>query len=250
MNRSRLAALTFAVLALLATPAFAQTGTLFVEGSEVGIGIANPSRTFHIFGNSGSAAFRVEEAIGTTNGRVMMELINNGGVNFRMIDTSGATWQFLSENAGSYPGFSISLQGSGVREFRVAPNGDLFTSGAINPSSSKAIKHSFAELDADQLLTRLDALPIMTWVYKADDSGTRHIGPFAEDFHRLFSVGTDPQHISTIDASGVALAAAQELHRRGQEKDERIADLESQVQELRAMVEQLAAQADAAPVAH
>ena len=40
----------------------------------------------------------------------------------------------------------------------------------------------------------------------------RHLGPTAQDFFRLFGgLGEDERHISTVDADGVALAAAQGL---------------------------------------
>ena len=47
----------------------------------------------------------------------------------------------------------------------------------------------------------------MKWNYKGSDE--THIGPIAEDFYRIFGVGVDEKSISTIDPSGVALAAIQ-----------------------------------------
>jgi hypothetical protein len=35
----------------------------------------------------------------------------------------------------------------------------------------------------------------------------------AQDFHRLFGLGEDERYINMIDASGIALAAIQELYR-------------------------------------
>ena len=42
----------------------------------------------------------------------------------------------------------------------------------------------------------------------------KHIGPMAQDFKRLFSVGQDDKTISTTDASGVAIAAIQGLNQK------------------------------------
>lgn len=57
----------------------------------------------------------------------------------------------------------------------------------------------------------------------------QHIGPMAQDFHAAFSVGDDERTISTIDPDGVALAAIQELAKLSQQKDAKIADLESRI---------------------
>jgi hypothetical protein len=39
----------------------------------------------------------------------------------------------------------------------------------------------------------------------------RHAGPTAQDFHDAFGLGEDPLRISTVDADGIALAAARAL---------------------------------------
>jgi hypothetical protein len=56
-------------------------------------------------------------------------------------------------------------------------------------------------------------LPITRWTYRDSSEGT-HIGPMAEDFHAAFSLGEDDQHIATVDADGVALAAIQGLNEK------------------------------------
>jgi hypothetical protein len=58
----------------------------------------------------------------------------------------------------------------------------------------------------------LAALPVSTWRYRNSDEGL-HMGTMAEDFARAFELGKDARYIATIDADGVALAAAQELYR-------------------------------------
>jgi hypothetical protein len=50
----------------------------------------------------------------------------------------------------------------------------------------------------------------------------------AQDFHAAFNVGEDDQHIATVDADGVALAAIQGLNEVVKEKEARIAALEKQ----------------------
>ena len=68
-------------------------------------------------------------------------------------------------------------------------------------------------IDSGDVLEKLSALPITRWKYKAEATGSEHVGPMAQDFHAAFGLnGPDDKHISTIDEAGVALAAIQGLN--------------------------------------
>lgn len=95
------------------------------------------------------------------------------------------------------------------------------------------MKENFTALNAVDVLQRVAQLPLSTWNYKTQDQSIRHIGPMAQDFYAAFGVGEDNQHISTIDADGVSLAAIQGLYQLSQEKDQRIAQLENEVAQLK-----------------
>ena len=90
-------------------------------------------------------------------------------------------------------------------------------------------------------------LPILSWNYKSDPEGVRHIGPMAQDFFAAFGVGGDDKYINLIDEGGVALAAIQgleeELQERTdslkQEKDKQIESLTKRVVELEMLVTKL-----------
>ena len=62
------------------------------------------------------------------------------------------------------------------------------------------------------------------------------MGPMAEDFHEAFGLDADEEHITTVDADGVALAAIQGLAERLNEENrrlrERVADLEARFDEM------------------
>ena len=83
------------------------------------------------------------------------------------------------------------------------------------------------------MLAKVIALPMNIWNYKQDTGKVKHIGPMAQDFKRLFNVGQDDKTISTIDASGVAIAAIQGLNLRLSEqvraKDSEIAKLKARL---------------------
>ena len=67
------------------------------------------------------------------------------------------------------------------------------------------------------------------WRYKEERSGSRHIGPMAQDFHVAFGLGDSERHISTVDADGVALAAIQGLHQLVQRQAATIQALEARL---------------------
>lgn len=83
------------------------------------------------------------------------------------------------------------------------------------------------------------------WQYKAEPAGTKHIGPTAQDFHAGFGLnGGDDKHISTVDESGVALAAIQGLNHNLENRFEQLeaenAELKQTVAELKQLVQTLA----------
>ena len=123
---------------------------------------------------------------------------------------------------------------------RLDSSGNLFTAGAVNPTSDRNAKENFGPVSNRDVLDRLARVPIQTWNFRDDASGTRHIGPMAQDFHAAFGVGADDKHIATVDADGVALAAIQGLNQKleaeTKTKDARIATLERRLADLEALV--------------
>ena len=92
---------------------------------------------------------------------------------------------------------------------RLASNGSQWLA-----LSDVRTKHDFRELDGDDVLARIAAMPVTEWSYKAQDGGIRHIGPTAQDFHAAFGLGEDPLRIGTLDADGVALAGVKAVEAR------------------------------------
>ena len=83
------------------------------------------------------------------------------------------------------------------------------TAGLSNPSDIN-LKTNFSDIDENIILNKVSKLEIKKWVYKSYKN-EEHIGPIAQDFYSLFGLGSDDKHISTIDASGVALASIKAL---------------------------------------
>jgi hypothetical protein len=95
--------------------------------------------------------------------------------------------------------------------------------------SDRNVKENFQEVNRNELLERLQELPIGTWNYKAQERSVRHIGPTAQDFSAALGLGEDPRFISTVDADGVALAAIQGLYELLLAKEQQIRELEARI---------------------
>jgi hypothetical protein len=112
--------------------------------------------------------------------------------------------------------------------FRFRTSSDLSTgcdlpagSGSWDCTSSRLLKANLEPLDDEDVLTRVRDLPVMRWSYLAEP-GVRHVGTFAEDFHRAFGLGTGVTSIGMIDMDGVNLAAVKALERRTRELQQQL----------------------------
>jgi hypothetical protein len=152
---------------------------------------------------------------------------------------------------------------TGSNTFSVsATNGFRFITGsASNPNvtyipgssagwtttSSRAVKTNIDPVDPQEALDGVESMEVATWEYESEDgdgAGTTHIGPMAGDFHDAFDVGPSDEHINSINADGVALAAIQGLSAELDEtqaaleaKATRIADQQETIDDLESEVE-------------
>jgi hypothetical protein len=100
--------------------------------------------------------------------------------------------------------------------------------------SDRNRKHDFAELDGEDVLARIRAVPVSSWRYIAEEGGVRHIGPMAQDWHAAFGLSADPTTINMSDLDGVNLAAARALERRTTELRTQLADRDARIRTLEA----------------
>lgn len=109
--------------------------------------------------------------------------------------------------------FGLTTPGSGhaleVGSANTNGNGAYLTQGGTWTNASDINKkEDFTKLNGTDLLQKITELPITKWRYKGSEE--YHIGPMAQDFYKLFALGTDDKGISTVDPAGIALAAIQE----------------------------------------
>jgi hypothetical protein len=121
----------------------------------------------------------------------------------------------------------------------IVNTGGVCANGAIANCSDRNVKQNFAPVNPSDILEKVIQLPMSAWSY-TNTPAVRHVGPMAQDFYAAFNVGADDKHITTIDESGVALAAIQGLNEVVKKKDARITALEKNVAHLMELVEKLA----------
>ena len=158
--------------------------------------------------------------------------------------------QFLVRAAGGiYLGDDSSPSLPAGRFINTSSGAHLTDGGTWTNSSSRALKTGFEAVDAGDILSRLLELPLTRWIYRESPEEGAHLGPVAEEFHAAFGLGADGTTISTVDASGVALAAIQGLNARLESEnqalraqnaaqDQAISELRRELAALRARVDQ------------
>jgi hypothetical protein len=229
----------------------ASSNAIVTGANGVGIGTSSPEEDLHV--RALDPQLLVESSSGTTTGRTLAYLKNSGDVRFFWENTSsGDIWQMSM--------LSTVLQmatPTGNGKFRVRKSGGLqalngsteimalnstgdLTVKSVTETSSRAEKRGFESVDSQSVLEKVAGLPISEWSYKADNSSVRHLGPMSEDFHAAFGLGKTDKGITSVDTSGVALAAIQGLNQKLEDKDARISELEQRLLELEELVQALA----------
>jgi hypothetical protein len=200
----------------------------------VGVGTDSPKARLHVLSNGPEAVagkVLIENDSPTASPRELLELQNDNGQAVMIFrdSTEAERWA-----AGTYStNWVLDNQPSPGLDYTFSNSGNFTAAGTITPGSSRTVKQAFAAIDASEILSKVLALPITTWSYKADP-GVRHIGPMAEDFFAAFAVGADAKGISVTDSAGVALAAIQALYQELGAKEAQIGVLQERLAALEA----------------
>jgi hypothetical protein len=114
-------------------------------------------------------------------------------------------------------------------------NGAYLTAGGTwTNGSSRTFKENFTPFDGNELLSKISSLSVTAYNYK--NSTEKHIGPVAEEFVGAFDTGVlresdgkrDDMYLSSGDVAGVALAGVQELLKKIETLEKRVAELEAE----------------------
>lgn len=101
--------------------------------------------------------------------------------------------------------------------------------GAWAAVSDKNLKANTKEVDNNEILDKLTKVPVYHYNYKTQEPDIKHIGVFAQDFHKQFGCGEKNTQIYTIDEAGVCIAAIKELHKQNLELREELNQLKQQI---------------------
>lgn len=172
----------------------------------------------------------------TTNGRIGIGTntpvfpleINNANALMVLSDTDGGSNWKIQNQTGQ---FSI---GTATQKVLIIEDGSLsnslvISSAGVSVTSSRSLKTNIKQTSAEDILAKLEELPIYTWSYTKDKSKSVHIGPMAEEFHQRFGFGDDAKRISSLDTGGLALAGVKALQKELDKRDAEIAELKTQV---------------------
>jgi len=150
-------------------------------------------------------------------------------------DNSVNKWLFNSSAAGS--GGAALVVGNNSTN----GNGAFLTTGGVwTNASDRFKKENFDPLDNTDILDKIGQLPVTRWNYKG--LSEQHIGPVAQDFYRIFHVGTDDKTISTIDPSGIALAGIQGLYLKWKEAEQHSREQQATIRSQEKEIEDLRTQ--------
>jgi hypothetical protein len=223
----------------------AQQSSFAVGEDNTASGAASVALGYHAHTNArqGSFVFSDRSSVDTLRAGV------NHSANWRV---SGGFRVFTSSNLSTgvtiQSGSVTSNWGQANAVISTSTGAMLTTAGVWQNASDVNRKHRFADVSGEDVLARLRTLPITSWTYKVESDDVRHLGPTAQDFRAAFGLGIDERSIGTVDADGVALAAAKALEVRttGQESriqalEARNAQLEQQNAEMRARLERIEA---------
>ena len=192
--------------------------------SSVGIGTGSPSAKLHV--QVEDDAYNLPFIVENTSSQIQFSgfRLQIGPNDF--IDFNNANGKFRI-NTDQVPG----------AEFEVWPNGNATLSGVLTQNSDVNAKQDIVGVHHNEVLEKVVSLPISEWSYK-DSPGARHMGPMAQDFHKLFALGDNNKGITSIDTGGVALAAIQGLYAQSQRRAEKLEQVEAENAALRAEITQ------------
>jgi hypothetical protein len=222
-----------------------ETGTMSISNGEGTRGIIS-----RVNNSGGSIAIEEEgvQKINMNTDSTHAEIaIEEEGVQITMRADSGGVGSFAINEPGVGKKASLDSDGDGylsnslkigttVGTNHIEVVGGANCDGTLwNNASDAASKENFQQIDGEQILEKIESLEITRWNYIGKEDA-EHIGPTAQDFYKAFGVGGDDKTISTVDPSGIALAAIKELYKKSKEVDE----LKKQLEELTKQVEKLA----------
>ena len=187
------------------------------DDDDIGISAGtNPTAKLHIRDTLGSGPYQ------------MLKMENNGAVQVYMDNTSNANAQWMFSAGASM--LLVPSDNAADAVFDLSNTGNLTIDGTLTELSDKNAKMAVVPVDTSEILSKVRGLQVSEWTYKDEaETGTRHIGPMAQDFYAAFGTGSTDKGIASLDSAGVALAAIQALSAESAALQSRLDTLEARL---------------------
>ncbi|MBU1134495.1 MAG: tail fiber domain-containing protein [Candidatus Omnitrophica bacterium] len=179
--------------------------------------------------------------IGTTTPAEQLEVIGDIRTKAPIASGWGGTYLGLFTDYGSLPGYptntyaTLKTDGSYIG-FSAGGvySAYMNSAGTWTAVSDRNKKENFINLNLQDVLAKIDQLPMYQWNFKGEDPSIKHIAPVAQDFYALFGLnGDNDKMISHIDPSGVALVGIKALSEKAKIQEQQIVKLQRDIEELR-----------------
>jgi hypothetical protein len=131
------------------------------------------------------------------------------------IDVNGA---YQMNQNGQLAGYNADVQNSNSQNQMYGALGSAAIM-AMMMNCSRVFKEDEGEIDPQETLEAVKALPLRKWRYKGEDQ--KHIGTYAEDFHDALGLPKS-QQISVVDMFGALLGSIQAINTRLEKLERRI----------------------------
>ncbi|MBX7093201.1 MAG: tail fiber domain-containing protein [Flavobacteriales bacterium] len=116
-----------------------------------------------------------------------------------------ANYMFVTRADGGYVFYTDPLNTMGVVLF---PG-----SGSWSSISDSTKKRNIQLVNPESVLVLVRSVPVYFWSYKSQ-KGVNHIGPYAQDFYKVFGLGENESSIVCSDMDGVILVCAKGINNR------------------------------------
>jgi hypothetical protein len=200
------------------------------------VAIGNNALDNNVSGNHNTALGSSADFFGTAT-----NLDNTTTIGYNAAVSTSNTMVFGDGNVNRWAFGLTTTTGSNalqVGDNSTNGNGAFLTQGGTwTNTSSRIKKEDFSDVNGLELLQKIQEMPIQKWKYIGTNE--YHIGPVAEDFYKSFGLGTDDKGISTVDPSGIALAAIQEQQKIMQEQQKTIQEQQKITESLKKEVAEL-----------
>ncbi|TDR23778.1 tail fiber domain-containing protein [Marinicella litoralis] len=209
----------------------APTSSLFIAANGyLGFGTASPTHGLHLLASE-NVTLKLENSVTDESWKIA-----NKGASLQYGKSGSLTGRFEFFDTGQF-----QIGNPSARIFDLDDSGNLTITGLLSEGSDVNSKENIFAVNPTEILQKVVDLPISVWNYKFDSDNVKHLGPMAQDFYKLFGLGSREDKIASLDSTGVALASIKALATKVDEKESQINQLKNENEALQNRLQMLEA---------